>query len=461
VTSADLCVLGAGPAGIGVAYRGARSGYSVVVLERGDRIGGASASFEVGGQRVDLGSHRLHPSIDPLILADLRSLLGPDLQRRVRRGRIRLAGRWISFPLKSSDLVRHLPRPILLGAARDALTSWARRPRADSFAEVIRAGLGPTMSERFYAPYARKLWGLDPDLISGEQARRRVAVANPVAMIRRVLGGARREPRDFLYPRRGFGQIVEALEEAAVGAGAEIRVGTSASSLESSRGRVIVKTSEGEEVEAGRIFSTIPVTALARMVEPGPPKEVKAAAESLHFRSMLLVYLVLDRARYTGYDAHYLPEAWTPVTRISEPKNYRDGDDPPNRTVLCAEVPCAPGDALLSGDRKTLEEIVCETLVRAELPHAPVVDVSVRALTHAYPVYSLGYARAFDVLDHWATELDRVVTLGRQGLFVHDNSHHAYAMAWAAADALGPDGSFDNDVWTRARDRFTGHVVED
>jgi hypothetical protein len=34
-------------------------------------------------------------------------------------------------------------------------------------------------------------------------------------------------------------------------------------------------------------------------------------------------------------------------------------------------------------------------------------------------------------------------------------------MAWAAADALGPDGSFDRAAWAAARTRFAGHVVED
>jgi hypothetical protein len=34
-------------------------------------------------------------------------------------------------------------------------------------------------------------------------------------------------------------------------------------------------------------------------------------------------------------------------------------------------------------------------------------------------------------------------------------------MAWAAADALAPDGTFDQAAWAAARGRFTSHVVED
>ena len=50
---------------------------------------------------------------------------------------------------------------------------------------------------------------------------------------------------------------------------------------------------------------------------------------------------------------------------------------------------------------------------------------------------------------------------GRQGLFAHDNTHHALAMAWAAADAARPDGQVDAAAWSRARAAFAAHVVED
>ena len=106
--------------------------------------------------RVDLGSHRLHPSVEPRILAELRALLGADLQRRPRNGRIRLGGRWIAFPLRPLDLVRGLPPAMAAGAARDAALAFRRPPpREDTFEEVLRAALGPTLCERFYFPDAR------------------------------------------------------------------------------------------------------------------------------------------------------------------------------------------------------------------------------------------------------------------------------------------------------------------
>ena len=458
---ADLIVLGAGPAGVGAAYRAATSSRSVTVIERSDRVGGASASFTVAGQRVDVGSHRLHTSIEPEILDHIQRLLGGSLQKRPRNGRIRLAGRWIGFPLKTADLLAHLPRKFAARASFDAATSWRRRAATDTFAEVIRANLGPTMAEGFYFPYARKLWGLEPDEISGEQARRRVASSSPLAIVKRLLSGSRGEKSSFLYPRDGFGAIVEALAAKAGEAGADFRFERAAESVELHHDRVRVTLTGGESVEGERVWSTIPLTLLAGIVAPAAPPDVLEAASSLSFRSMLLVYIVLDVDRYTNFDAHYLPESFTPVTRISEPKNYRDGNDPAGRTVLCAEIPCGHGDELWDASDEALAQVVTEGLRDAELPPASPSSVVVRRLRHAYPVYRTGYERAYDKLDAWASSHDRLLTFGRQGLFVHDNSHHAYAMAWAAADALEDDGGFDQASWRAARRRFAEHVVED
>jgi protoporphyrinogen oxidase len=90
----SIAILGAGPAGLGLAYRlSLRRKFDVTVLERGQTVGGNAGSFELCGLRVDYGSHRLHPSCSPEILADMQEFLGADLLDRPRHGRIRLRDR--------------------------------------------------------------------------------------------------------------------------------------------------------------------------------------------------------------------------------------------------------------------------------------------------------------------------------------------------------------------------------
>jgi protoporphyrinogen oxidase len=454
----DLAVLGAGPAGLAAAWWAAARGLSVLVLERAPATGGMTASFDVAGVRVDLGSHRLHPATPPDLLAALRAELGADLQLRRRNGRLRVYERWVGFPLRAGELARAIPAGALRRIARDAVFAPFRRPRADSFGAVLSARLGPELYGALYEPYARKLWGLDAGRIAGEQARRRVTADSPWKIAARLLrpGGAG-QGRVFWYPRRGFGQLADALAAAATRAGATIRTGTEVSTVDITGAAPVLRLAGGDTVHCGHVASTVPLTVLARLVRPAPGLDL-----GLRFRAMVLAYLVHGGGRWTGFDAHYLPGPETPVTRISEPANYRScAADPTDRTVLCAELPCAVGDPLWTMPAADLAGLVRDGLARTGLPPVNLVGTEVRRLPHVYPVYETGYAARLAAVEAWADGLDRVTTFGRLGLFAHDNTHHALAMAASAVAALGADGRRDPLAWAAARTRFAGHVVED
>jgi hypothetical protein len=83
-----------------------------------------------------------------------------------------------------------------------------------------------------------------------------------------------------------------------------------------------------------------------------------------------------------------------------------------------------------------------------------------RRLRQAYPIYLRGYEVPFGVLDRWAESIPNFLIYGRQGLFAHDNTHHALYMARAAVDCLSEAG-FDRVKWQSYRDIFATHVVED
>lgn len=466
-------ILGGGPAGAGAAWRLRTTGRAqVTLLERQEVVGGNAGSFTLEGLRVDFGSHRLHPATDPAILADLQRLLGGDLLDRPRHGRIGLLGRWIHFPLKPLDLALRMPPGFALGAVRDALTKPFRTVAgADTFASVLRKNLGPTICDHFYFPYARKIWGRPPEALSGIQARRRVSAGSFGKLVRKVLSavpglkppGAGR----FWYPRRGFGQITEAVADAARTAGADIRLGAEVTGLAPPAGDGapwLVEGRQGREpfrLEADYVWSTIPLPLLARLVRGGLTEPVMRATAGIHYRAMLLVYLVLDMDQFTEYDAHYLPAADVSITRLSEPKNYSASAEPRGRTILCAELPCDADDATWKLDDAALGAQVTADLARAGIPlPRPAVAVHVRRLRQAYPIYLTGYEQPFGVLDRWADSLPRLLTYGRQGLFAHDNTHHALAMAYAAVDALEPAG-WNADKWAASRKVFETFVVED
>ena len=472
MTQTRVAILGAGPAGLGAAWQLLRRGKaSVTIIEQRDDVGGNTGSFELDGLSVDYGSHRLHPACQPHILDDLRALLKDDLLDRPRHGRIRLREKWIHFPLQPWDLFLHLPWPFGWGVARDGLRNMRprlRQSQVETFSSVLERGLGATICRDFYFPYAVKIWGVSPDELSAAQAYRRVSAGSLGKMARKVLGivpglktpGAGR----FFYPRQGFGQISRSIAAAARELGADIQLLTTVRKLHVGSPHRIEVESHGavRSLQADHIWSTIPVTLLARLVDPPAPTPVLEASQQIEFRSMILIYLVISQSRFTPFDAHYFPEENIPLTRLSEPKNYSGLQEPADRTILCAELPCAVGDEMWRSSDDDLAKLVQAALARCGLPiRAPILQVATKRLAHAYPIYRRGFEDHFNQLDEWVAHLDRVLTFGRQGLFAHDNTHHALAMAYAAVDCLHETGAFDAATWRTYRMAFTEHVVED
>jgi protoporphyrinogen oxidase len=481
---AVLAVLGAGPAGLALAIKLLRRRdlhALVVVIEQQPAVGGLASSFEFEGLYLDHGSHRLHPATDPEILADVQRLLGPDLLVRPRHGRIRLLGRYVKFPLSPLDLAIRLPPSFVTGVACDAVAKVIRRSASvpTTFADALLAGLGPTICTSFYFPYARKLWGLEPTAIAVEQAQRRVSANSIGKVVRKALsvvpGLKSAKQGIFYYPRRGYGQISESLADEVRRLGGTILLSTQVRQIAVDSGRlrrIVVATrpamapggadAESREMDAGFVFSTIPVTALARLLAPAPPEPVTSAATRLRYRGMVLFYLILNVDRFTPYDAHYFPESDIVFSRVSEPKNYSVASEPSGRTGLCVEIPCAVGDEIWRAPDEEIGRRVVADLARVDLPVDPLIRTSfARRLPSVYPVYDRAFAQHLAAVSRYLDEISGLVSLGRQGLFAHDNTHHTMEMAYRASECLEPDLTWNGEKWRIYLDQFRSHVVED
>jgi protoporphyrinogen oxidase len=289
-----IVILGGGPAGVGGAFYLHRAGRGrATVLEAQQVLGGNAGSFELDGLRVDYGSHRLHHASDPEILADLHEALRGDLLSVPRRGRIRLRGKWVHFPLKPVDLLLRLDRRFAAGSTRDMVMRSVRGKagEGETFASVLQANLGPTICEHFYFAFARKIWGREPEQLSGIQARKRVSAGSFRKLIQRLF----KPPAAgrFYYPKKGYGQITEALGDAAAANGATILTGTRVTGLEpcaNGNGWTVTADRGGETttLHADYVWSTIPTPLVARMMQPGAPQHVTDAASAISYRAMVL-----------------------------------------------------------------------------------------------------------------------------------------------------------------------------
>lgn len=465
-------VLGAGPAGLWLAKTLLETypDLHVTVIDRNITPGGMTASFSYRSLVFDFGSHRLHPAASHELLKEIRHLLGSELLERPRNGRIFLDGRFVKFPLKPVDLMLNLPPSFSLGTAWDLIFAPFRKIACDNatFREVLTSGLGPTISEKFYFPYAEKLWGLPPELLHGVQARKRISsgsIGKIMLKALKAVTGTRSVANTFYYPAGGFGRICEKGAARIESLGGRIILGSRIAAIDILDQSITI-TSKGndghsERIEEDFIFSTIPVTELCKVLSPRPPERIIKSLGELSYRSMILCFLELDTSHYTEYDAHYFPGTDIVFSRMSEPKNYSNSSESHDRTGLCFEIPCWSTDAIYGMNNEEITEIVVKNLELTGLPAVPLISSFVKRISHAYPSYSLGYRSAFDEIDNYLTGIDNLVTLGRQGLFAHDNTHHTIEMGVAAADCFSPETGLDRNRWFSRRAEFEKHVVVD
>ena len=246
---------------------------------------------------------------------------------------------------------------------------------------------------------------------SGAWRPRSCRASRPAAAWRRgrpgaSCGGSWRRARrgsPFLYPRRGYGQIVEALaEDAAARRPGRAASGTRRRHRARARAARCTWPAARSRRRRGGLVDD-PPDRPGRDRPPGPaartPSRPPAGCASGRCCSCTWSSTApLHRVRRP------LPARAgdTPVTRVSEPVNYRDGDDPPGRTVLCAEIPCDPRRRALERPATTSSAAWWPTAWRAGPAASAPAEVEVARLRHAYPVLPGRLRRPPRALDAWA-----------------------------------------------------------
>lgn len=475
-----IAILGAGPAGLSLAFnllKKYKNEFEIVIFDKESMTGGISASFTKHGLYFDYGSHRLHPAVSPYIYNDLKNMLGDSLLTRPRNGRIRLLNRFVKFPLNPVDAALHLPPHFMLGVVKDSVSKPFRRKNTSSstFKDILLEGLGETICTKFYFPYGEKLWGLKPELLAAEQARKRVASNSISKIIKKAFsslsGKSSKGGAIFYYPARGFGMIPEAYAQEVEKMGGTIRLNNEIigiNLLDNSRYEIITESLENgtgnksEKHEFDFVFSTIPLDYMVKIIKPAVPQKISNASSKLRYRGMLFHYLILKTDQFTPYDAHYIPEKEYIFSRLSETKNYYNSKEPAGITGICSEIPCMAGDDIWNLPESELTKRVISDLNKCGLSvNVPVVDSFVKKLPTVYPIYDMAFDQNFNIVDEYFRDLPNFVILGRQGLFVHDNAHHTFDMGYKASDCLGSDLSWDKNKWHKYREEFKEHVVVD
>ncbi|MBI3817706.1 MAG: FAD-dependent oxidoreductase [Planctomycetes bacterium] len=445
-----VIVLGAGLAGLSCAYELAKAGHKVKLLEKENHEGGMAVSYQVGEFTVDHGPHRFH-SRDKELLAHVHEVMDNDLVVRDRVSRIYLKGRFFYYPLQAGNVIRNLPTHILVKAFFDYLVVRVKnriKPIPDNnFQNWVTKRFGKTLYDIFFGMYTEKAWHMPCSQISADWASQRISQLNlwdaVVKTLRPPKGGEVRSlVSQFWYPRAGgIGSLSAHYGEKIRAMGGEILLNTPVEKLLRDGERItgVVYTKNGTRVSesADYVVSTVPLPRLIEAMEPGPPDDVTAAISKLRYLSIVFVYLEVARPMVTADHWVYLPEKHLKVHRISEFKNFSEETGPKERTMVCAEITCVPGDETWNMTLEEASKIAVRDLETVGLLKPG--EAKGRYLTrvrYAYPVYDLTYKENLQKLLRFVKPFENLDTTGRQGLYRYNNMDHSIAMGRKLARGL-------------------------
>ncbi len=428
-----LTILGGGPAGLAVAYYAHRRGLPFALYEKQPHLGGLCRTFSLGRHRYDSGAHRFHDR-DPQVTADLRELLGSELFPVSRPSKVLIGRRFLDFPPTPLNVilaggVREVPRIGL-----DILRNRRRRGPLQSFEDFAVHKFGELLARQFLLNYSAKVWGLPPDRLSPAVATRRLRGMSLRTLVLELVDPSRKTAHldgAFLYPRGGYGRIVEALASALPPEDLHCGLGVAGLIVQADRVVRLRLEDASEPNVSDTVVSTLPLTVLVRsLVGIQVPPAVERALAELRFRHVRLVFLRLKRSSVSPNASIYIPVPEYCISRIYEPRNRCETMAPPGETGLAAEVPCFRHEpvAALSAEElksKVVRELVALGIIRAE----EVLDWRVHELPNAYPVYALDFEDRVTTVLAFLRYLKNLEPLGRNGLFHYSHLHDQMRMA--------------------------------
>lgn len=439
----NIAILGGGPAGLASGWALEELGQTdYTIFEKSSVHGGNARTVQFGDFKYDTGPHRFHAR-HPEATRRVSELLGSDLQAVEAPARIYWEGRFVDFPLRPLQILKSGGLGFATKAATDLISARVRNRNGvspDDFQTYANSWFGKTIAGTFLVPFSERLWGLPGPQLSPDIAGRRLPGFSVTGIIKETLLGSKKSDHlegRFLYPREGYGQISDKMAETL--SPDRLAYGQRIVGIQTSKDRITsVSIQSGDEVRTvspEAVINTLPITMIAKMMDPAPPKEVLDAADKLQFRDVVLAVLTIDQESISEAAVTYFQNPKYEFTRAHEPRNRSRAMSPQGKTSLVMEYPCFQTDEIWRRDENTIVNDLVKDLDQMGLiKESRVLGSQVHRMSDAYPVYSKGYKEISDVILSYLSQFKNLWTLGRGGSFFYGHVHDFVTDGFSTAD---------------------------
>ncbi|MHB1002324.1 MAG: NAD(P)/FAD-dependent oxidoreductase [Thermoleophilia bacterium] len=454
----EVCVIGAGPAGLSAAYVLSQSEVETLVMEMSGQIGGISQTIERNGFRFDLGGHRFFTK-DEEIEEFFREVLGDEIIWVSRSSKIFYLGKYFDYPLTPVNALMGMG----IGTTAKCLADYGavkvrnifRKPEIVSLEDWVSNEFGHQLFKLFFKNYTEKVWGIDCDQICAEWAAQRIKGLSLRVAIKDALMPSRNGKvatliDRFMYPRLGIGRLSERMAERVREKGNTVSMHTRVAAVNHGDGIIMSVDVEEDgqryQVELEQLCSSMPLTELVLAMRPQAPDDVIEAARSLRYRDLITVNVMVDKPQVTDQTWIYIHDPALRLGRIHEPKNWSPEMAPPDQSSIVAEFFCFKDGDLWNMDDKDLIDLTVRELDRdlGFLKADEVIDAFVVRIPKAYPTYELGYEEPLNKIKDYIGSFSNLQIIGRYGTYKYNNMDHSMKTGiLAARNILGEEHDID------------------
>lgn len=494
----DVVIIGAGPAGLTAAHELVEKSADccITILEESDVIGGISRTVVHGQNRIDIGGHRFFskskevndiwaklmpvqgsPSKDDLLLNRACNVEegGPDpekedrvMLRRHRVSRIYYLRHFFDYPISIKPATF-----IAMGLVRTWMAGWSyiysaffKRPEK-SLEDFYINRFGRVLYSMFFEDYTEKLWGVHPSKISPEWGAQRVKGLSLWKAILNIFipKGGKKETsliEEFVYPKKGPGQLWEQLAGDLEKRGVSIIKNAKVTGLSTEGGKVSsVTLQNGEKIVCDAVFSSMPIKDLVKAFGTAVPTEVAKIAAELPYRDFITVGLLVDKLAIKNKTNlktvnNIVPDTWIYVQerdvrmgRIQIFNNWSPYmvDDVTKHVWIGLEYFCSEGDAFWEMSDEAFTKIAIKELRQIGVidEHEPIRDSVRIKIKKAYPAYFGSYSD-FPKVRAYLDSLSNLYCIGRNGQHRYNNMDHSMLCGVEAARSF-MNGTDKSAVW--------------
>ena len=183
------------------------------------------------------------------------------------------------------------------------------------------------------------------------------------------------------------------------------------------------------------LISTIPLPELVRMITPKLDKETLEAAESISYRSLLVVCIIVKKSRvFKPLHIYFTNKIFH---RLTELKNFGRHLFPKEETGLMAEITCDYDDEKWNSNQEELcKEVVNDITAEGFMKEGDVKDCFVIKVRYAYPRYGVGFEEALNKIYKRLKRIKNLYSFGRLGIFRYIDMDICMEQGFRMADEL-------------------------